>query len=512
LTHLHRFLGQKGYAYSSSTLPAWAFRRGPVFDDFGLPEFPLSGSGDRPLTLLDSWSWFAAPDRRETEADYVRRIEAAARRASERGVGPVEFLRGSRARGGETRVYRRRENLFGERRQHHPTTIFSRGGPVGADAVGIYKNPWGPNPPRPKVEKTLRAYYRYAVWFKANPRGEDTLRALFDARFPGGRWVNADVDPAAARAALGEERLVLVYPGRHRAGAGGSGARRVARPPRSTARGRLERARPPVPVDAGNAVGPRGPAFVGADPNPGTRGPGPFPSRHAGVVGLGRGAGANMIDDVRGWWKKNPMSYGESHGVPVYGNQTYEFGTREFFERLDETFYSWNRPLHGARPFDRLFPYEKYKGQRVLEIGCGMGTMIMNWARAGARVTAVDLNPFSIEQTRRRFALFGLEGAIEPMDARSLAFPDGAFDYVYSWGCCTTPRRGSVGERNDAGPSAGRRVRVDALQPPVVVEPLPGALHRRVYCTGRAVSSRRWNCRAVTATPPGKKETPHTCP
>lgn len=141
-----------------------------------------------------------------------------------------------------------------------------------------------------------------------------------------------------------------------------------------------------------------------------------------------------MIDDVRGWWKKNPMSYGESHGVPVYGNQTYEFGTREFFERLDETFYSWNRPLHGARPFDRLFPYEKYKGQRVLEIGCGMGTMIMNWARAGARVTAVDLNPFSIEQTRRRFALFGLEGAIEPMDARSLAFPDGAFDYVYSWG------------------------------------------------------------------------------
>lgn len=91
LTHLHRFLGQKGYAYSSSTLPAWAFRRGPVFDDFGLPEFPLSGSGDRPLTLLDSWSWFAAPDRRETEADYVRRIEAAARRASERGVGLLNF-------------------------------------------------------------------------------------------------------------------------------------------------------------------------------------------------------------------------------------------------------------------------------------------------------------------------------------------------------------------------------------------------------------------------------------
>lgn len=83
---------------------------------------------------------------------------------------------------------------------------------MGADAVGIYKNPWGPNPPRPKVNKTLREFYRYAVWFKANPRGEDTLRALFDARFPGGRWVNADVDPAAARAALGEERLVLVYP------------------------------------------------------------------------------------------------------------------------------------------------------------------------------------------------------------------------------------------------------------------------------------------------------------
>ena len=64
----------------------------------------------------------------------------------------------------------------------------------------------------------------------------------------------------------------------------------------------------------------------------------------------------------------------------------------------------------------------------------GLGTLAMNWAETGAALTAVDLNETSIAQTRRRFELKGLPGRIEQMDARELAFADGAFDYVYSWG------------------------------------------------------------------------------
>lgn len=139
--------------------------------------------------------------------------------------------------------------------------------------------------------------------------------------------------------------------------------------------------------------------------------------------------------DVRAWWRDNPMTYGAVHGQTEYADASHDLGTKEFFERLDREFYAWNHPLHDRKPFDRLFPYERFgRGAKVLEIGCGLGTMAMNWARNGADITAVDLNPTSIEQTGRRFELFGLEGTIKLMDGRQLEFADGTFDYVYSWG------------------------------------------------------------------------------
>jgi len=143
---------------------------------------------------------------------------------------------------------------------------------------------------------------------------------------------------------------------------------------------------------------------------------------------------------IRDWWAQRPMTYGVLHGEPVYRTEkgdmlAVEFGSREFFEQLDKTLYS-NYPEFAT--FDgflgKLFPYERYRGKKVLEIGCGMGTMIMNWAQHGAEVTAVDLNPVAIAQTRRRFEVFGLTGTIREMDANTLQFGDASFDYVYSWG------------------------------------------------------------------------------
>jgi 2-polyprenyl-3-methyl-5-hydroxy-6-metoxy-1,4-benzoquinol methylase len=140
---------------------------------------------------------------------------------------------------------------------------------------------------------------------------------------------------------------------------------------------------------------------------------------------------------IRQWWADYPMTYGDEHGNTEYdANGTrVSLGTREFFEKADETFYRWNEPRHGADgKFSRLFDFRKYRGKRILEVGCGMGCMIMNWAQQGAAVTAVDLNPVSIAQTRRRFELFGLDGDIREADAERLPFADHTFDYVYSWG------------------------------------------------------------------------------
>jgi SAM-dependent methyltransferase len=138
---------------------------------------------------------------------------------------------------------------------------------------------------------------------------------------------------------------------------------------------------------------------------------------------------------VERWWAEHPMTYGATHGETVYDDATAELGSSEFFAGVDRQFYEWNAPLHGSRPFDRLFPYDHYGPEdRVLEVGCGMGTMAMNWARTGVQLTAVDLNEVAVGQTRRRFELAGLEGDIRRADARRLPFDDATFSYAYSWG------------------------------------------------------------------------------
>jgi 2-polyprenyl-3-methyl-5-hydroxy-6-metoxy-1,4-benzoquinol methylase len=152
-------------------------------------------------------------------------------------------------------------------------------------------------------------------------------------------------------------------------------------------------------------------------------------------------------DSIRQWWASNPMTYGLEHGRTDYADEggkqkSIDLTTREFFDHADKVFYSWNEPRHSATDkFGKIFDFERYRGKRVLEIGCGMGCMAMNWAQHGADVTAVDLNPVAISQTRRRFESYGLAGDIREADAENLAFEDNTFDFVYSWGVLHhTPR------------------------------------------------------------------------
>ena len=143
---------------------------------------------------------------------------------------------------------------------------------------------------------------------------------------------------------------------------------------------------------------------------------------------------------IRAWWAAAPMTYGEQHGQASYQRadgttETVAIGSQRFFELADDVFYRWNTALHAPTArFARIFDYAHYRGKRVLEIGCGMGCMAMNWARNGAHITAIDLNPVAIEQTTRRFAVMGLSGDIREADAEALPFADNEFDYVYSWG------------------------------------------------------------------------------
>lgn len=63
-----------------------------------------------------------------------------------------------------------------------------------------------------------------------------------------------------------------------------------------------------------------------------------------------------------------------------------------------------------------------------------MGAHAKLLAEAGAVLSAIDLTPRAVAQTSRRLSLAGLKAEIKVMDAEAMEFPDGEFDFVWSWG------------------------------------------------------------------------------
>lgn len=131
----------------------------------------------------------------------------------------------------------------------------------------------------------------------------------------------------------------------------------------------------------------------------------------------------------RAWWTRNTMSYDWNDRIGL------ERFSEQWFEEADRRFIHGARLFaHGGKPFDRIIPFDAIRGRDVLEIGCGMGLHTELIARAGARVTTVDISDTSVEATKRRLALRGLAATVRQMDARTLDFPDASFDLVWSWG------------------------------------------------------------------------------
>jgi hypothetical protein len=90
LLFLHEVLRELQYTYSTSTTPVAGLRYGPAFTRFGLMEFPVSGQGSNPLSILDSWGCFRAPDRTLAAKDYKREALGMARHLAP-GPGILNF-------------------------------------------------------------------------------------------------------------------------------------------------------------------------------------------------------------------------------------------------------------------------------------------------------------------------------------------------------------------------------------------------------------------------------------
>jgi len=140
------------------------------------------------------------------------------------------------------------------------------------------------------------------------------------------------------------------------------------------------------------------------------------------------------IEKVHQYWNARPCNIRHSP-KPV--------GTREYFDEVETRKYFVESHIPAFADFER------WRGKRVLEIGCGIGTDTISFARHGARVTAVDLTEKSLEVARERARVFGLEDQVQFFQANaeklSETVPVEKYDLIYSFGVIHhTPHPGLV--------------------------------------------------------------------
>lgn len=127
------------------------------------------------------------------------------------------------------------------------------------------------------------------------------------------------------------------------------------------------------------------------------------------------------IEEVRAYWDRRPCNIRHSK-EPV--------GSKEYFDQVEARKYFVEPHIPAFADFRR------WQGKRVLELGCGIGTDAVNFARNGADYTGIELSKQSLELARKRFSLYGLTGRFIHANAEDLpaCLYSEHFDLVYSFG------------------------------------------------------------------------------
>lgn len=132
---------------------------------------------------------------------------------------------------------------------------------------------------------------------------------------------------------------------------------------------------------------------------------------------------ATSIRKVQRYWDQRPCNIRHSD-LPV--------GSKEYFNEVEKRKYKVEPHIPGFADFSA------WKGKKVLEIGCGIGTDTISFARAGAHVTAVDISRKSLSLAEKRANVFGLNKKIRFYKANaeelSKTVKPQIFDLIYSFG------------------------------------------------------------------------------
>ena len=145
------------------------------------------------------------------------------------------------------------------------------------------------------------------------------------------------------------------------------------------------------------------------------------------------------VNKVKKFWNENPMDYDWDEK-----RSKIKEGSKEFFKIIDKDFFTAADFLEkNKKPFGKIIPFKWIKNKKILEVGCGLGSVSQLMAVHGAQVTSIDLTPRAIRNTNKRFNILKKSRreltnlkyckAIEA-NAQKLPFPDNHFEFIISWG------------------------------------------------------------------------------
>jgi len=130
-----------------------------------------------------------------------------------------------------------------------------------------------------------------------------------------------------------------------------------------------------------------------------------------------------MIDKVIKYWNDRPCNIRHSKK---------KVGTKEYFDDVEYRKYFVEYHIPDFANF------KDWKGKDVLEIGCGIGTDTINFARCGANITAIDISNESLKLAKKRAKVFKLTKNIKFIkgNAEDIAnvVKNKKFDLIYSFG------------------------------------------------------------------------------
>jgi len=127
-----------------------------------------------------------------------------------------------------------------------------------------------------------------------------------------------------------------------------------------------------------------------------------------------------MVDKFNKYWSENPPQTWYSDKKPL---------SNEWFNEI--AYLRYNR-YYEYLP--SVAEFDSHYGENILEIGIGIGTDLVEYAKNGSIVYGIDFAKNAVKTTKANFKRLGLQSNLVVANAENLPYETGVFDLIFCFG------------------------------------------------------------------------------